>query len=188
MGDNAVSIPGPVEGVVIGRSLIKSFIFSIVFALLFLLGVGLVWAKVTDQVILLDKKVTWWGLLIGIGAVIVGPVFIVLTLRAIWVRRRIIIGADRLQLIERRQGQDVVIVQIPYQNIVELKCVSVSSSQWQIGITLKRLDDPETFAKSENFEHNEKLGRRHYVIGGGYRKNLTTIAKMLNESIASVKK
>src|SRR5438045_1983186 len=95
--------PGPVDGEVIGRSVTKTLAFILLNVLLFLFGVFLIWARLTDQV-LGSRQITWWGLVLGIGAVLGAPLLAVLLLRSLWVQRRLVIGTDRLQIVDRLGG------------------------------------------------------------------------------------
>jgi hypothetical protein len=176
--ENSKSPPQPADGLVFGRSAAKTFGLILLNFLLILFGVFLIWAKVTDQVLdpgPHERRVTWWGLLIGIGAVLGGPVMAFLLLRSLLVRRRLVIALDRLQMIERLGGEDVVVLQIPFANIAEVK-YEATSTERRVGIDLHRLDDPETYARSANFGVNASVDGRHFCISGGYQGGPRAIA------------
>jgi hypothetical protein len=186
MTDRQPSPLTPIDGVIFGRSVAKTFGFIVLNILLFLFGLFLIWAKITDQV--LDpgpnaKHVTWWGLLIGIGAVLAAPAMIVLLLRSLWVKRRLVIGADRLQVVEHLVGEDTVVLQIPYSNIAEFK-YEATKTERRVGIDLLQLDEPETYARSENFQVNGQVEGRHFTISGGYRGGPRAIATAIERAYA----
>jgi hypothetical protein len=176
MSDNTPSAPAPVEGVVFRRSTVKMVGLIALNVLLFLLGLWLIWAKVMGRVLFADQEVTWWGLLIGIGVVLLAPVWVALLLRSWWVRRRLVVGADRLQVVEYLRGRDIVVLQIPYANLAEFKYEAPDEWGRRIGIDLRRLDDPETYSRRGDFAINQGSEGRHYSIGGGYRGGLRKIA------------
>lgn len=184
MTNDKPSPPTPVAGVVFGRSAVKAFGFIVLNVLLFLFGVFLIWAKVTNQVLGSGqdtRQVTWWGLLLGVGAVLSAPYMIGALVWALWVNRRLVIGADRLQVVEYLGGQDTVVLQIPFSNIAEVK-YEATQTERRVGIDLRRLDDPETYAGSENFLNNAAATGRHFCITGGYEGGPRAIATAIAQA------
>lgn len=174
------SPPAPVDGVVIRRSTIKTIGFILLNILFVPMGVFLIWAKL-DPAPNATSEVTWYGFVAGICLVLGGPVMVVLLLRSLWVRRRLVIGCDRLQIIERLGGKETVILQIPYDNIADLK-YEATTTERRVGITLLRPDHPHSYAKSENFGLNMQFHGRHYCITGGYRSSLWTMVKEIERA------
>jgi hypothetical protein len=184
MSESKPSPPRPVEGVVFGRSAFKTVGFIVLNVLLFLFGLFLIWAKLTDQVLLPGenpKQVTWWGLLIGIGLVLGCPLMIGMLMRSLWVKRRLIIGPDRLQVVELLGGEDTVVLQIPFANIAEFK-YEATDTERRVGIDPHHLDDPDTYARGEDFAVNEGVQGRHFCISGGYQGGPRAIGTALEQA------
>jgi hypothetical protein len=177
--------PLPVDGIVYGRSVLKTLGLIVLCMLLFLFGSFCIWAKVTGAV--LDahtsspKEVTWVGLLFGIVAVVSAPAVIVALVRAWWVRRRLIIGDDCLQLVEHLKGEDTVVLQIPYANIADFQ-YETTKTEYRVGIDLRDLDDPNTYARFESFFTNQTIENRHYSISDGYQGSPKAIHKALKRA------
>jgi len=177
-------IPTPIEGIAIGRSGIKTFGSLLLAVVMLLFGLMLVWVKLTDGT--LDegyhpKKVTWWGLILGIGMVIGAPFMAYSLLRAVWVRRRVVTASDRLQIVEHLDGNDVVILQIPFSNMKEFR-FQITSTERRLGIFLRRLDDQDTYAPSEKFESNRELSGWHFCITSGYEGGARAITTELERA------
>ncbi|HZZ42612.1 MAG TPA: hypothetical protein VFE58_06720 [Tepidisphaeraceae bacterium] len=173
--------PPAVQGTLIGRSASKTVVMLGVNALLFVFGAFLVWAKMTG--LTLDagsqpKQVTWWGYLIGMAGVLLTPVACYRLLRAFWVRERLVIGADRLQVIERRPEGDAVTLQIPYKNIADVRYETTSSDR-RVSVTLHDVNDPATYALRPRFRETHEATGRHLHIGSGYRSGPREIAAAL---------
>jgi hypothetical protein len=84
---------------------------------MFLFGLLLVWSKIRDEVwgpIPGADRVTWYGLAFGACAMLGAPWAIVGLIRALRARRRLVVGADRIQLVEFVGNDDGVVLQIPY--------------------------------------------------------------------------
>lgn len=176
--------PTPVDGLVFGRSATKTIGLIVVNVLLFLFGVFLIWAWATDQVLNPGPnalRVTWWGVLLGVGVVLGAPFFAVLLLRSLWVKRRLVVGSDRLQVVEHLGGEDTVVLQIPFANMAEFK-YEATETERRVGIDLRRLNDPETYARSDNFEVNQQFQGRHFCISGGYQGGPSSIATALERA------
>jgi hypothetical protein len=183
--NHEITPPLPVGGIVFGRSISKTIGFLVLNIVFLIMGVCMIWAKLTGQV--LDRGanpevVNWWGLLIGIGAVIFAPLTIMQMIRSLWVKRRIVIGQDRIQMVELHNSQDVVILQIPFANIAEAK-YEATSSERRVGITLQHLDE-DTYALHEKFETNLKTKGRHYCITSGYVGGPRAIATAIDRAFS----
>ncbi len=176
--------PRPIDGVVFERSAAKIFGFIVLNAVLFLFGVFLIWAKLTGQVLdrgSNEKQVTWWGLLLGVVAVLGAPAMTFRLVRSLWVRRRLVVGSDRLQVLEHLRGQDTVVVQIPFANIAEIKYEATKTDR-RVGIDLVEIDDAKTYAPHENFRRNRQFEGRHYCISGGYEGGPRLIATAIKRA------
>jgi Mn2+/Fe2+ NRAMP family transporter len=111
--NSSQSPPQPIAGMVFGMSVIRTLVLVVLSMLLLFLGAFLVWAKVTDQVLdphTVPRKVTWWGLVVGVLMVLIATIMIVVLLWGLWGRHRLVIGADRLQMITRLRGEDTVVL------------------------------------------------------------------------------
>lgn len=180
MADSPLT-PAVVDGVIFRRSFAKTA------GLIALNGVGFFYGFLFVRGWFQDHpekemKITWWGLLVGFMLVMVTPVMVVLLVRSLWVNRRLIVGVDRVQLVERLHGEDVVVLQIPYDNIAELKHESEDEFSNRVGIDLRELDDPDTYAGSHMFLLNKQSDGRHFCIKGGYSAKLRVISKTLEHA------
>ena len=169
------STPLPVEGVVFERSRGKTlhkmlfWCFCWVFAAWF----AIAWVANKKPISLNEGSAATACFLIG------GPFMVIREARACGARRRLVVGEDRIQVIERRRGEDHVILQIPYANIAKFKC---EDSNTRVGINLYRLDDGDTYAPGENFERNYRKEKRHYCITYGYRHGVRAIASEMEKA------
>jgi hypothetical protein len=120
---------------------------------------------------------TFWGFLIGIGIVLVTPLLVVSMILELLARERLVIGSDRLQIIRRLRGHDVVSLQIPFVNVT--KC-SFEKTANRIGIDLAALDDPATY-KQDDLKGKKPLTDRHYVLEDNYQTRLVAIHEKLVE-------
>jgi hypothetical protein len=125
----------------------------------------------------------------AIGIACAAPYVLFFHLRSIRRRPRLVVGDDRLQWIERRKGCDVVEMQIPFQNIISVAYGPPTDSGGnQLRIDIHRSDDPETYARSTDFEANFKSRGSHVVMEGSflstYRMSLETIATTIHARIA----
>jgi hypothetical protein len=88
-------------------------------------------------------------------------------------RRRLIVGKDRIQVLEQRKGEDHVMLQIPYANIAKFK---YEDGAKRVAIDLYQLDDADTYAPEEKLEKNRRKDGWHYCITYGYRNGARAIA------------
>jgi hypothetical protein len=148
-----------------------------VFGLLlaFLFGAGLVYAWWSDALRVVGHQVTQWGVVLGIGLVVVMPLAMLMVVWPILDGKRLVIGRDRLQVLKTRNGKAVVVLQIPYSNIADMSYESTSEESY-IGINLRSLTDPETYPADKTFQAGEALGNGwHYRIESRYQKPLKAI-------------
>jgi len=103
-----------VDGEKIPDSFIRIFItFVGGFFLMVPLGGGLVWAWWTEFSFA-GRQISWWGALIGVVLFLLGVLCLPTFFYALFHRRHIILGEDRLQVVV---GQQKVDEQIPFKNI-----------------------------------------------------------------------
>jgi hypothetical protein len=158
MSYNKPNPPRPVTGIVFARSLTKTFGLIALWAVLGYLGVCALWGPVVNKK---QSEVPAEQLLVGIGLVLVGPLMITRLVRSCWVRQRLVIGPDCLQVVEQLgavYAEDTVVLHIPYANIADFK---YEDNPVRVGIDLHCLDDPETYAPKENFEWNKRSKEHH---------------------------
>lgn len=120
-------------------------------------------------------------LIIGGGGVIGAPL---VSCRLLWkVRkgRRVIVGTDRLQIVEGL-GEDItVLVSVPYANIEVLKCVEIG--YWhQLELEVFDTHDPETYFADVNIEENFRTLGHHYEIAGGYELSMEEIEALIRQA------
>jgi hypothetical protein len=177
MPDSNISPPVPVDGMAIDRPMGKTIGLATLALLLFPFGVMLIWAKVSQELNGLregQSEITLWGLVAGICAAVSSPVMVAHLLRSFWVRNRVIIAFDRLQIVEHLGGKDVVLLQIPFANIAS---VTYDATEGQVGINLKDPDDPGTYVGSFlDFKLSMKHCGRHFCITNEYRGGPEAIA------------
>ena len=118
------------------------------------------------------------GTVATIGILVGFPLLIFRQVRA-WRRHLLIVGEDCIQVVERRSGEDHVIVQIPYANMAEFKR---EASDSRVGITLCRLDDADTYAPGENFQTNYRGQKRHYCLTFGYQHGARAIYSAMEKA------
>jgi hypothetical protein len=164
--------PAQVSGYVIRVSVLKMIGMMAVATVLSLVGLGMVvyWFATEGASI--------WVLTMGLLMLVFGPAGVGLGIYQLKVKERLIVAADRFQIIHRVQGEDEVVTQIPYSNISKITCER-GSQRNHVGIDLAELDRPETYQKSNNFETIKSVNGFHCVIYEGYTEALETIYEML---------
>jgi hypothetical protein len=164
--------PLPVEGHVIGVSLIANLVMMAVSAVIFLVCLGLVvlW--------FVERSFGLGALIAGLLGLVFGPAGVAFGLYRMGVKERLILGSDRFQVIRQVRGEDEVITQIPYANMSAIKFERGSQSNY-VGIDLVELDDPGTYQKNNDFEGTKAVRGFHCVIDPGYTEALETIYEML---------
>lgn len=167
------STPLPVEGAVFERSGTKSLVIISVLCFFWVLAAYAVAAAINKRIDF-DEKTVALALYL-----IFAPLLMIREVRAWRARRRLIVGEDRIQVIERRRGEDHVLLQIPYANIAEFK---YEDGAKRVGIDLCRLDNVDTYAPGENFERNRRYKGRHYIIPFGYQHGARAIASKMEKA------
>jgi len=176
--------PQPVAGEVIGRSVVKTIGSLLLVLLFFLIGIYMIWAWWTETPIDLagGRRVSGLGFAVGIGVVLFAPLMMAYLVYRLFVPDCLILGPDRLQMARKVRGEDVVYLQIPYGNIDNLAYESTQDGKY-VGINLKDLQDPDTYAKPNDFLKTKKQSQWHYLVRGGYKASLPAIHKKLLEKI-----
>ncbi len=177
----AITPPAVVDGVVFGRSPAKTAGLIALCVLGGLFGLLLVFGYFKEREPG-RTYITWWGLAIGLLLVFGMPTMSLLLARALWVRRRLVVGVDRLQMVERRRGEDVVVLQLPFANIAEMKYEAVDELTWRLGIDLEELDDPDSYIWFNTFTDNKRSDGRHFSVTGGYTASTKAITKELKRA------
>jgi membrane protein YdbS with pleckstrin-like domain len=163
----------PVEGDVIGLSALAMIASMTVCAILTLVAiVGLI-AYFTP-----GSGLSVWALVAGIAVVVLCPLIVLFQVHLLKVKERLVLGADRFQVLHCVGGEDVVVTQIPYANIKEVTFES-GGNQRRVGIDLHDMEEPQTFQTKGDFEITRNLNGFDYVIGGGYKEPLESIYQML---------
>ena len=147
--------PSPVPGEVIETSKSKVFGFLVLGVLSLLFGVFLIWAFATDQVLDRGKnemKVSWWGLGIGILAVLGGLLFVLAQALMLVSRPRLIIAADRFQVADRSG----VGLEIPYANIASVLYVPDKKF---VAVHLRNRRDPRNLHRRRRPRLQPEAGR-----------------------------
>lgn len=181
--EDAAAPPDVVTGEVIKRSLLKTAGLILVLILFFIFALFLVWVWCVTTL----SNATAGTLCTATAAILLGaPILAVSLIHRLLVRERLVIGNDRLQIIRRFRGRDVVCLQIPFVNITECTYDATDPKRrLGIGIDLADLDDSATYLKGEDLKVNKELKGWHYVLEGGYQTDLVAIHKMLVERMGS---
>jgi hypothetical protein len=101
--------------------------------------------------------------LLGVCAGFAVPVFAYLLVRKLQAGRRIVIGADRVQIVEGRGADVRVLVSIPYENIEALEQTRVDFG-YRVDFELEDTHDPQTYLPGADVEANFLTHGYHYAI------------------------
>jgi hypothetical protein len=177
--------PQPVAGEVIGRSVVKTIGSMLLVFVFFLIGLFMIWAWWTETAIELPfgrYHVKGLGFVVGIASTLFCPLMIAYLVFRLLVPDCLILGPDRLQMARKVGGKDVVYLQIPYRNIDNLAYESTQDGKY-VGINLKDLQDPDTYARPNDFLKTKKQSEWHCLVRGGYKASLPAIHKKLLEKM-----
>jgi hypothetical protein len=178
---NDTTVHEPVAGDVIPRSTAK-MVGGIAFtAIIFVAALFIIWAYFTGFELGLPSasvQVNWLGAFLAFVGVVLAPLIILGLGFMLLTNRRIVLGSDRLQVLQRLGGADKVTTQIPYRNIANLACDTDEGARF-LGIDLVNVDDGETFATDSNFAREKSTYGWHFRVFGGYQKDVRTIHDML---------
>jgi hypothetical protein len=167
-------IPAVASGVVIGVSALAMAGMMAVMVVLTLAGLGMVlsWFFTRDASI--------WLLIVGLVFVVLGPAAIAGGIYRMRIKERLILAADRLQLVRRFQDEDQVILQVPYANISAIRFEHGTQRNY-VGIDVADLADADTYSKDNNFTTIKDIRGFHVVIDPGYTQGLAFIYAMIVE-------
>jgi hypothetical protein len=184
--DYLAAAPEPVKGEVVPRSLRKAFQAVYLAGMTFCAGSCCVsfWCLETvfGSHMSSSHFVPWFSLIFGLFGVLAGSWIVYFVLHRLLSRERLVIGKECFQIIHRKGGRDVVLLQIPYTNIVECR-YEVHNQSGRIGIDLAIPDDSDTYTVGLNFESHKAVFGWHYTIEGGYTIGLIPIHKKLMKRI-----
>ena len=166
--------PRVVQGTVIGVSTLAMVGMMVVMVILTVAGLGMVIAWFAT------KDASIWLLLFGLFMVLIGPAAIGVGIYRMKIKERLILGADRFQIIHQIQGEDQVITQVPYANISKLQFEQGTQSNY-VGIEIADLADASTYSKKNVFDAIKGVRGFHIIIDPGYTEALETIYHMLVE-------
>ena len=169
--------PQVVPGTVIGVSALMMGVMMATMAIFSVGGIGMVLAW------LFTKDSSIWLLVVGLLAVVICPAAIAMGVYRLRIKERLILGADRLQIVHRIQGEDQVIAQVPYANVALLRWEGGKQSNY-VGIDIADLAEANTYEKKDQDFSTTKSARGfHIVIDPGYAESLATIYAMLVERV-----
>jgi hypothetical protein len=172
----AAAAPPVVTGTVIGVSALAMYAMMTVMTVLALAGLGMVisWLVTADASI--------WLLLVGLVFVLLGPAAIAGGVYRMRIKERLILGADRLQIVHRVRGEDRVITQVPYANVAAIRWEGGTQNNY-VGIDLADLADADTYQKNDDFTAIKGVRGFHVIIDPGYTEPLATIYALLVERV-----
>lgn len=168
-----------VQGEVIPISLAESVAGLVLFSAL--IPIGLVFVVVPFW-----WSLTWYYLVVGgaLGVLLIvgGALMTREMLGRITGRERLVIGADRVQIVEGKEP--VVTGQLPYANIAEIVAVKADGAGTaHIGVTLRDWNDPETRWPGgvAMYEFRRKEGFHDVTLGMGYTRSPRAILTLIQE-------
>ncbi len=168
----------PIDGLTIRRSIIKTLGWMILAVVWFPMGCALIWGKIQGMLFGVPPggyEITLYGFVLGLVMVVSTPIMVYQLSRSLLVRRRLVIGDDRLQ-IQERQGKDhVAVLQIPFANIAQVQ-YEVTTTDRQVAIDLKEPEDPDTYGEDNDFRASAKLRGHHYCLAESFCADADAIA------------
>lgn len=175
----------PVEGEAVPRSLLNLVCSNLI---LFLLTCASIWVLahtfqgpgIPAGNVQFRFQFSTSVICLSVMAVFVGPYTIICNIVKSCSYERLVIGADRLQIVRSRHGRDRVFVQIPYGNIARLECTKVGAVR-VIGIELVNKADAETLFPRREVVFQNKGTAWHYYILNWYQKNIRDIHREISE-------
>lgn len=168
----------PVDGVVIRRPVFSTFAFLFALAVALVYMSALLWEMIDDKTGF-DPGVDVARLVVHVAAMLLIPLAAVLAWAGLRQNRRMVLGVDRLQVLERERGRDVIALQIPYANLADVQYGPTKTGRLGLCIALDDLYDSQTFAAGERFDANWSELGYHLVLPGGYQRSLNDIAQEL---------
>src|SRR5262245_48005784 len=151
--------PDLMRGEVIGRSVVKAVVTIAFLTLAFLFCFFLVWKGFSGDAplrgVATPTGVSRGALIAGLLLLVATPILVGFIVYQLLARHRLALGRDRFQLVARHRGQDVVLNEIPYANVAEVKYQKNAGFQ-QIGFRLKDLDDPDTYCRYGRKSHERQ--------------------------------
>jgi hypothetical protein len=180
--DTSEDRPEPVEGEEFRASARKWL--GLVGGGFLLTGIGL---------LVVGWRLGWWELLAGrrpnlfitIAAGVVallGPFLVVHSLVMLFRKRKVVIGADRVQLVESRGGSEVVVAQVMYANVAGLVPHKDEGIK-QLKVTLEDRDAPGTYDAVTAIHLAEKKAGHNLVIEDRYEGKLEDLTAALEDAI-----
>ena len=187
--------PSPIEGIVFERSVTETIKGIVIGLCLFLVGLFLIWSKLTNRIFGAGddtKEITWIGLLFGLFMMLIGLGYAMGMIWVMWVKQRWVIGIDRLQMLEHRNGEDVVIVQIPFTNIGKVNYLKDSNDAEYVTIIFCNFDDPDTYSNKHYFPHDTikcfeiefQNSGYHTCIMSGFKRSPREMATAIQKAYA----
>lgn len=194
-GGDAERGPPPVleDGEVIGRSVFKSVLLIALMAIFLAVSVLILWGFATAPKAAPNAPQAKDGgapcgfLVLAVAALFFCPILTYTSIADLLARKRLVLGRDRLQYVRRTGGEDVVITQIPYWNVDDIKYRHESGVQ-EVRIRLFDLDDPDTYTSGDGFEDMERTFDCHFAIGGGYTVGVPAIRDRLKSRVQKYRK
>lgn len=174
--------PAPVEGAEFPTSAAKAL--SGVLGGFLLTGLSLLvilWRL--DVVRLLDDRRPGLFITIAAGFVaLLGPFLVVHSLLQMVRKRRLVLGADRLQLIDTRGGRDVVVAQVMYANVAGLVLVNDEGVK-QINVKLEEHPAEGTYDAANAVRPWKNKGGFDFVVANAYKGSLRELLEALDEAV-----
>jgi hypothetical protein len=180
MADHAEIAFHPVEGEIVRDRPLKTLGFCLL--TIFVLapaGAGLVWAWWTE-LSLGDRRISWYGAVIGAGLVLGGILAIPLSVLCFIRRQRLIFGKDCFQNV---RGEKVTI-QIPYANIARVEMDEAEFTGKFVGIDLHDPNDSQTLCPGAMITKNG-FGWHYKITDDSWTMPLTQIRSQIIKRLQS---
>jgi hypothetical protein len=182
-GDSQLELPQPVTGTEFHSSPAKAL--GGLAGGLFLTGIGVlvvVWRL--GWIELFDRRPTLlFTILAGIVALF-GPVLFIYSFVQMFRRRRLIVGRDRVQMVDSSGGEDLVVAQATYANIERLIVLKTETGQ-QINVKLVDRSAAGTFDSINAVRPRDDAQGHDLIIEDHYQGRLEDLSYTLEEALAA---
>lgn len=184
MGDSTDERPDPVDGTVFETSTVLVLVCLLFGLFLTVAGaVLLVWLLSAAA----RNDPPSFKLIFGTAVGPLGAFFVFLGVRLLVRRKRLVVGEDRFQFVERVGGEDVVIAQVMYANVTGLALNRVGDAK-VLSVRLARSNAAGTYDTGRYFRVVRPLadGRGYEArIPDDFRGGLSAIHEALDDAVVA---
>ena len=172
--------PDPVTGYEIGLSKSTTTIFILGSGFMFLLtAIWLVGGLIS---IFKGNDYSLRILVLSLGGNILMAVTCGLQVRSLWVKRRLVIGTNCLQMVEVAQGEDGVVSQLPYECIDSVKRTRVDFG-YRIDFELGDSEHPDIYLPNQDLEQNFEKKGYHHAFKDSYQEDAAEVVWLIRRAL-----